>query len=297
MKLYKLFTIALAAVAMTACSDDDDFNSASGVSVGMLNPEMSVKETKGLFDVPVVVTGEANGPISVTIAVETVGSSVAVENEHYVITTKNLNIPAGVKSVNVEVNTIDDGDLINDPRQFQIVITECKGATIGQPSTLVTIKDSDSEFYEKLQGKWTFKYTDNKGAEQSTNVTITGAADDADPDYNNVLYLNGWQGYNWVSAAVLYHFDLTTKEGYLEFPYGQIIAEGVNFGDVGICDIVLGTAADGYAVFDGSAVAHWDSTFKNITFDPATKFYGFLFDNGKFNGYNWFSYVKMSMAK
>lgn len=301
MKLSKIFTIALAAVTLTACSDDDDFNTASNVTVGMLNTEVSVKETKGLFDVPVVVTGEANGPIAVTIAVQTTGSSIAEENVHYVITTKHLNIPAGVKEVNVEVNTIDDGDQINEPRQFQVVITDCKGATVGQPSTLVTIKDSDAAFYEKLQGKWTFNCINSNGS-NAMDVTITGAADEDDPDYDSVLYMSGWQGYAWVACGIEYNYDIATRKGSLYFPFGQIIAEGVNFGgSIGVCEIALGTLVeqDGkkYISIKGGVEATWSDDFKTINFPEDALFYGWLVSDGKTNGYSWFSYSKCSATK
>lgn len=68
MKFNKLYAIALAALTLTACSDDDDngLNTTSGVTVQMQQSTMSVSEDMQqnvYYKVPVVVTGEANGPL------------------------------------------------------------------------------------------------------------------------------------------------------------------------------------------------------------------------------------------
>ena len=62
MKYVKLFALAAGAFMLTACSDDNDFNSASDVTVEMAKSEITVKENAGTFNVPVKVTGDPNGP-------------------------------------------------------------------------------------------------------------------------------------------------------------------------------------------------------------------------------------------
>ena len=63
MKLNKIFAIALAALTLTACSDDDDnnflggVNSAKGVTVEMGNSQFTAQESEEFFYVPVAVRG------------------------------------------------------------------------------------------------------------------------------------------------------------------------------------------------------------------------------------------------
>ena len=99
MKFNKIYAIALAALTLTACSDDDDngLNSTSGVTVQMQQSTMSVSEDmqQGVYyKVPIVVTGEANGPVEVTVEVQGTGTTPATEDEHYVITDKTITIDA-----------------------------------------------------------------------------------------------------------------------------------------------------------------------------------------------------------
>ncbi len=55
MKLNKIFAIALAALTLTACSDDDDnnflggVNSAKGVTVEMGNSQFTAQESEEFF--------------------------------------------------------------------------------------------------------------------------------------------------------------------------------------------------------------------------------------------------------
>lgn len=93
MKLYKIFAVALAALTMTACSDDDDkigWNSNADVTVEMGQASISFKEGRGMVNVPVTVTGEANGNIMVTVACEETGLNPAQEDVHYYVTDKTI---------------------------------------------------------------------------------------------------------------------------------------------------------------------------------------------------------------
>lgn len=107
-----------------ACSSDDDsWNSASDVTVGMAQTEMTVNEGKGLFNVPIEVKGETNGNVFVTVELKEVGANPAKEDVNYYVTDKTINISDGVG--NVEIETVDDDD-INDPRTFQVTIVDAR---------------------------------------------------------------------------------------------------------------------------------------------------------------------------
>ena len=206
MKYIKLFMLMAAVTFFAACSSDDDsWNSASDVTVGMAQTEMTVNEGKGLFNVPIEVKGETNGNVFVTVELKEVGANPAKEDVNYYVTDKTINISDGVG--NVEIETVDDDD-INDPRTFQVTIVDAKGAKISENAiTTITLKDNDSEFYSKLQGKWTLSGVDRSGKPISWNVTITGASDESEADFNKKLYVGGFAGESTCEAELSYYFD------------------------------------------------------------------------------------------
>lgn len=231
MKYIKLFMLMAAVTLLGACSSDDDsWNSAADVTVGMQSQTMTVSEGKGIFNVPVVVNGETNGNVFVTVEVEEVGTNPAKEDVNYIVTDKTINITDGTG--NVEIETVDDDD-INDPRTFKVTIVDAKGAKISEnASTTISLKDNDAEFYSKLQGKWKMSYEEDSQAD-SWDVTITGATDENDPDYNKYLYVSGMMGQPWTTAVLTYNFDPVTKTGYVAFDNlggAYKMADGVDFG-------------------------------------------------------------------
>lgn len=234
MKYIKLFMLLAVVAFMGSCSDDDEsWNSKSGVTVSMENESMRFKESVGIVKVPIKVEGEANGPVSVTVEVKETGSNPAKENVHYYITTKTIKISDNTG--NVELECVDD-DKINDERTFEISIVSAKGATVGSnTTTAVTLRDNDSEFYEKLQGSWVMNCTFNK-APTKWDVKIVGATDENDKDYNKVLYITGMIGYQWTTAKLSYDYNKATGKGSVAFDYlGQYnFAEGVNFNGLGV---------------------------------------------------------------
>lgn len=299
MKLNKIFALMLAATMFTACSDDDNWN-GSDVTVNMLNEEISVKENAGIFNVPIVVDGEMNGPVQVTVEVAEVGETPAMDDVHYLVTQKTIVISAEDGSGSIEIMSVDD-DEINDARTFTVTIVDVKGGTIGtQTATTVYLKDNDSVFYEKLQGAWTLNAINARtGAPISWNVNIVGYGEE-ESGYNQTLYITGVNGYSWAMFELVYHFDMDTKTGYLELPYGTVIAEGVNFG---LADspnnVVTGTLDDeGYIVVDGGTTAEWSDDFKQITFVPEDMVWGWITDSSyNLNGYLWFALVNITLTR
>lgn len=299
MKLNKIFALMLAATMFTACSDDDNWN-GSDVTVNMLNEEISVKENAGIFNVPIVVEGEMNGPVQVTVEVAEVGETPAMDDVHYLVTQKTIVISAEDGSGSIEIMSVDD-DEINDARTFTVTIVDVKGGTIGtQTATTVYLKDNDSVFYEKLQGAWTLNAKNARtGASISWNVNIVGYGEE-ESGYNQTLYITGVNGYSWAMFELVYHFDMDTKTGYLELPYGTVIAEGVN-SDLADSpnNVVTGTLDDeGYIVVDGGTTAEWSDDFKQITFVPEDMVWAWITDSSyNLNGYSWFSLVNITLTR
>lgn len=192
MKYIKIFALTLGMLSLTACSDNDDFNTASNVSVEMASSELSVNENAGLINVPVKLSGDANGPVKVQVKVEGCGEIPGVpyvENNgvwsgNYIVTSETLNIPAGESSVNVEIQLVDDIIETGD-WTFSVTIVSCEGATIGNTtSTIVTVADNEAlPIYELLQGAWKMTYTDRDGNVTTGNVTILGY-DEGTEEYN-----------------------------------------------------------------------------------------------------------------
>lgn len=295
MKYIKLFMLLAVVAFMGSCSDDDEsWNSKSGVTVSMVNESMRFKESVGIVKVPIKVEGEANGPVSVTVEVKETGSNPAKENVHYYITTKTIKISDNTG--NVELECVDD-DKINDDRTFEISIVSAKGATVGSnATTAVTLRDNDTEFYEKLQGSWVMNCTFND-APTKWDVKIVGATDEEDKDYNKVLYITGMLGYQWTTAKLSYDFDKATGKGSVAFDYlGQYnFAEGVNFNGLGVCNVQLFNL-DGKNLTDTPIYGSWSADFNTITFGEGTLFGAVIDSSGEVKG-GWFDVKNITLTK
>ncbi len=273
--------LAVASV-FAACSDNDSsWNTAADVTVNMKPIEnkqedddtLRVKEGVGIFNVPVVVTGEANGPVKVTVSVKETGTNPAKKDVNYMVTDTTVVISEGTG--NIEIKAIDDAD-INEDRTFDVTIVSAEGAKIGDhPTTPVKLRDNDSEFYEKLQGNWNLNYFDGDGAAQSDAVTITGATDDADEDYNKTLYMSGIFGYKWLTAILSYQYDKNTNQGSLSFDQlGSYIAGG---------PVQFSTFTGNFVFYryNGQTtpiVGTWSADFNTVTFDQSAVLQAYVFD-------------------
>ena len=296
MKLTKYLLFACTAMLLASCGNDDDWNSDANVTVQMADATLKVKENSGMFYVPVEVTGEANGPVRVTVEVAEQGESPAVADKHYVLTSYSIVIPADESEISLEFTATNDMD-INDDRTFTVTIVSAEGAKIGdQRTTEVTITDDDSLFYEALQGKWTMTCMNLfDEIEETFSMTFVGV-DEGKEGYEDVLYLSGFGGKSNLVAEVGYTCDEATNEITLEFPYGQILGQ-LNFSGLGVCDVVLmGVTEDGKVTTAGSAVGTVGSDLRSITFDPADAFYCGVFAGGVYQG-GWDGWESISLAR
>lgn len=277
-----------------ACSSDDDsWNSAADVTVSMKNPTMVIKENMGLTNVPIEVKGKTNGNVYVTLAVKEVGSNPAKEDVHYYITDKTISISDSIGYV--EVEPVDD-DEINDDRTFEITIVEAKGAKIGNATTQVSLKDNDSQIYEKLQGKWKLTGVSRQGAPMESVVKIIGASDEKDGDYNHTLYLTGMAV---SSSSARLSFDEKTKEIAFDNLGKYNFIEGYDFTkDLGIMgNIVLNNLSNG-SLTTTPIKGTWSEDCKEIVFDQDQVLFGGIYTTGgTFTGYEFFSVTKIKLTK
>lgn len=89
MKYFKSFMLLAAMSLFVACSSDDEsYNSNEGVTAGFATDSLIMKENSGIFNIPIVIEGQRNGEINLTVQVlPTDGSNQAVEDQHFLITT------------------------------------------------------------------------------------------------------------------------------------------------------------------------------------------------------------------
>lgn len=279
MKLNKLAYVLCMALAVSAasCSNDkeweEDANTSANTQVQFDVTSVSVKENRGIVQIPIVCSGDQNGRISLVIKVEAADlvedSEQAVEDTHFFMTSKNINVGSETQQTFLEFSTIDD-DEINFPRMFKVTIVEAKGASIGaNKSCVVTLKDNDALFYDKLQGDFVLNYVSPfTGEEESFDVKIVGF-DEEDPNYEKVLYVIGFWGYSFLEAQLDYHFDPVTKEGYVELPFNSVcgVGAGGDDGAGGTWDLVWAGFNGGSPVTTGGLRGEWSSDLNTITFE------------------------------
>lgn len=272
MKGLKIFMLAVASVILASCSDDDSkWNSAGDVQVAMGSTEITWKENKGTNTpvfVPITVTGERNGAVQVTVSVAETGSNPAMDDVHYIITSKTIVIPADANEGQIELRTIDDSD-VNENRTFTMTITSAHGASIGtSASTLITLKDNDSEFYEKLMGGWKMTASDDEGKAYEWNVSIDGF-DEGEPGYNESLWLAGFDGESG-TIELKYEFDMATGKGRVGVIVPSDFFAAYSFNGIGPhylglsgYDLEAGKLLNDEFVIWGT----WNDEFTEVTFD------------------------------
>ena len=294
MKYIKLLMLLAVVTFFGACSSDDDsWNTAADVTVSMKNPTMVIKENMGLTNVPIEVKGKTNGNVYVTLAVKEVGKKPAKEDVHYYITDKTISISDSIGYV--EVEPVDD-DEINDDRTFEITIVEAKGAKIGNATTQVSLKDNDSQIYEKLQGKWKLTGVSRQGAPMESVVKIIGASDEKDGDYNHTLYLTGMAV---SSSSARLSFDEKNKVIAFDNLGKYNFIEGYDFTkDLGIMgNIVLSNLSNG-SLTTTPIKGTWSEDCKEIVFDQDQVLFGGIYTTGgTFTGYEFFSVTKIKLTK
>ena len=299
MKFNKLYTLMLASVLFVGCSDDDSAWNSDNAMVSMGETELSYKENKGIINVPIVVDGTLNGPVQVTVEVAEKGSNPAMDDIHYLVTSKTIVIAEGATSGSIELLTVDDEE-INEAREFTMTIKSAIGASVGSAATTtIILKDNDSAFYEKLQGKWKMKANDFWDDSEATfDITIVGA-EEGEADYDKVLYATGIYGYSWAQMQLNYSFDASTKTVTLTVPMGSTCAVDVNFGMPNLQNVYYATVSDaGSLTTDGEVVFTVNDEFTAFEAPENATILGGVFDSvsGGYNGL-WFGYYGIKFTK
>lgn len=302
MKLNKIFAVALAALAMTACDDAnvEDYpnflgntNTASGVTVS-LPQSFSIGEDEDIFYVPVELTGTANGKVQVTVQVKELtntpeGTEPAKQGEHFNVTSYSVNIPEGETSAGIEMTSIWEPGVVNDNRVFQLEIVSVVGAAVGNNVCNVTIENIDN-YFTGLLGNWKLTATNMQtGAEVSYALTFKQYEDEDDP-YGKVIYAFGMFGESdYLLPLHSFTFDEATMTGTIQIGYGWMMTDGKAF-DYGlespafpVCMYRKGNSV----TTQYQAVCTFDDTYSEIVVpEDATIFGGLYFTSTMaFSGY------------
>lgn len=240
MKYFKLFMLLLVACTFAACSDDDNNNTNGETTVSFASATLKLKESAGLVNIPIKVEGARNGDVSVVVKAEEVGESPAVEDKHYIITSKSVRVKADEETsatLNIETKIVDD-DEINTDRTFKLTIVSANGAKIGENSSvLVTIRDNENAFYEQFFGTWEITgLAQSNGKAFNATIKITGEQDDDAPNYNNILTATSTNFVDFGADTDFewhfrYTFDETTKTGTIGFICDEEVAAFDNAGN------------------------------------------------------------------
>ena len=279
MKYIKLLSLLVAVLFLGACSDDDvKKNSAADVTVSMGTATISPRESAGIVSLPIKVEGPTNGMVSVTVETREVGSNPAVENTHYYVTTKKINITGSEGYVELEMV---DNEELNDPRTFEVTIVKVEHAKLNEAAktTTVEIRDNDHEPYDRLQGTWTMTYKDYNGAVQTQKVTITGADDPSEYIYNKLLYVEDIL-LEKSKAQLSFNYDSANNTCYVSFTnfmkynwYTGLELQGISKP----VDILLGRL-EGNNISQSPVEGEVQDDFKTIKFESGATI-GFIFTN------------------
>ena len=286
MKYIKLLSLLVAVLFLGACSDDDvKKNSAADVTVSMGTATISPRESAGIVSLPIKVEGPTNGMVSVTVETREVGSNPAVENTHYYVTTKKINITGSEGYVELEMV---DNEEINDPRTFEVTIVKVEHAKLNEAAktTTVEIRDNDHEPYDRLQGTWTMTYKDYNGAVQTQKVTITGADDPSEYIYNKLLYVEDIL-LEKSKAQLSFNYDSANNTCYVSFTnfmkynwYTGLELQGISKP----VDILLGRL-EGNNISQSPVEGEVQDDFKTIKFESGATI-GFIFTNPDTGGFS-----------
>lgn len=293
MKLNKIFAIALAALTLTACSDDEDVNTAD-VTVSMAETTMNVSEdaTAGVYyTIPIELSGKPNGPVTVVVDVEGSGTTPATEDDHYIITSKTITIGAGQTTGFVEFYPTGD-EIENDDRQFTVKIVKATGARLGANlTTVVNLLDNERllpEAYAKVIGTWQTSYATNAGV-VNYNCQLEGFNSD-EPGYLKQVKLKNFQNTSWFEDLIL-DFELDGSTGaiklYLSLP--QLAAVNVDFTGLGVADLLILPYFDDGLYLGGELEATSNADVTRFEFDGGA--ISCLFTPGNYSGSGFMGYT------
>lgn len=303
MKIKILTAVTLCVALFTACDDNDSkFNTAADVTVEMGEASMRLPEDQlssaTYYEIPINVTGEANGDIIVNVEFAPSGDNGAKYGENYVVTSNSIIIPAGNSKGAIQFYPKGD-DFINDNRSFIATIKSAEGAAVSaNASTLVTLIDNEGllpKAYQKIQGLWTMSLTSVFDGDYDVDVNVIGV-EEGEEGFNSILYFQNFpeQG---VFAGTM-SVDGVTEEISVTFDFDQVVLSGnFSFG-YGITKPCYTNGSTGYYSGGGTAYCLFNAEATDGVFDfngfPGL---GFLIYQGSTPKGWWESVTKITMSR
>lgn len=262
MKSLKIFALALAALSLTACSDDDDnftYNTLGGVTVEMADQTLQVKENVGVYNVPVKVTGERNGYVRVTIQCTETGENGATANRHFYLTSEAINIPQDSNTGLVEFTSVDTRGF-DETRTYNVTIVNVEGGEIGanKTTTVSIIDKGSSPNYNDLAGSWAM-----------TGKRYNDATHDIDMEYANDVNAvcgkpDGNGGGLVTFTGVLGQFTMELEYDYdKEEKYGELV---LHYGSEAALSSYIFRWANQSQQLEGTLRGVWNSSYTGATF-------------------------------
>ena len=268
MKYLKVLALCLLPLSFTACSDDDEVAmNNTGATVGFESAQVTYNENAGIITVPFVVEGEQNGAIRVNYTVQ---DGTAVNEEHYLVTTNTVLIPADDNTgYGCEIRLLDDGMTENDDRTLTVTINSVEGASIGANSSCeVTIADVDKDPYYKLMGVYTLTAIDaTNGNPVSFEVELTGGSTAEEQGANEHVRFVAVGFDNSYMTDEPWIIEYNESAETLTVVKGDAFATGLNFGSfIGSMAI---TPMDQTAAEVSEMNGTWSEDYTTITFDES----------------------------
>ncbi len=310
MKIKSIFALATAALALTGCSTDLEpeklpTNSASGVTVEMQDAELIFPEDQmssdSYYNIPIVVNGEANGAVEVTVELGEVGTTPAKAGENYIVTSKKVIIPVGSNVGSIQFYPKGDSEE-NPDRQFNVTIVSAAGATIGaQSSTLVTLLDNElmvKNAYSEIQGAWTVSANSQFDGPVTYQVIIQGYPE-TDSRYLNTINIIGIGGDSNFSVPASMSCNPVNGETNLTIKTNDGVLGSVVAGAAGLVDIRLLYVEGTNLYLSGDVTAVGNADLTRIVFN--NPLYGGAFKPGSSSGSDylggWFFDADVVMTK
>lgn len=315
-RIYYIFCCLMAVAMLTSCNDDEKINTTDA-TVSFGEAEFSVKESKGLFKIPVVVTGEQNGPIEVTVSV-VADDAKCKEDVHYYVTSKKVVIPEYKKEVYVEIKAIDDR-VINEDRSFSLRIEDVRGAYISRTNSVakITLTDNDDIPYERIAGVWTVT-AENILSESGTDPVSwdmeLSIVDEDDPSYGSAITAAPWavfdgsvpvfdeEGTTLSHQMTFYHNESTGKTT-IDMKLGSIMASDLNFGtgedgtDISKASVRSGSMGMTGLTFSGTITGVVNEDFTEITFSNPVYLVVFSNAGNPYMYYGGFNNITLKLKK
>ena len=262
MKIFKILSIGVLACSVASCSDSEDFNTAGNVSVEMGEATIRISEdqiSSASFNyIPVVVKGEANGPIRVNIELTPVGEGGAVSGVNYIMTSTSIIIPEGETTGSFQYYPKGDSE-INDDRSFTAKIVSVEGASIGQNNTTeITLVDNEGLipiYYTGLAGKWNAVYNSMYDGPIQGNPTIE-VVNEGETGYGSVVTLKDFPDVGFTTIGN-FGIDGVNQIITLSIECGQVIGT-FNSASNGLGNVFL-------APFSGSS--YWNGGTFTLQFN------------------------------